>query len=253
MPTIHKCVTEILMRKEQIMAGKCRPSLRQKTLENLKWCNLSQTDKDCITEVFKRYEETQREKEQTMTDNDVIKALECCANDYCHTSECPVFNGTTNEDCRNELIKSALDLINRLQKDKEYYKNNRNEYQDKVMFISKQCDELQEENSRQKAEKEALINGQETLQKYIAEQKAEIERLQKAGEEAVSCFNRMESLYNIKCMELKVAKKQAITDIVELTHRACAKCGQKDKFNKAVFLNIVDQIAKEMKEGVNNA
>lgn len=32
--------------------------------------------------------------------------------------------------------------------------------------------------TRQKAEKEALINGQETLQKHIAELKAEIERLQ---------------------------------------------------------------------------
>lgn len=40
------------------MAGKCRPSLRRKTLEHLKWCNLSQTTKDCITEVFKRYEES---------------------------------------------------------------------------------------------------------------------------------------------------------------------------------------------------
>lgn len=46
------------------MAGKCRPSLRRKTLEHLKWCNLSQTDKDCITEVFKRYEEAQVEIER---------------------------------------------------------------------------------------------------------------------------------------------------------------------------------------------
>lgn len=37
------------------MPGKCRPSLRAKTLENVKRCNLSQTDKDCIQAVFERF------------------------------------------------------------------------------------------------------------------------------------------------------------------------------------------------------
>ena len=37
------------------MAGKCRPHLRAKTLENVKRCNLSQTDKDCIKAVFERF------------------------------------------------------------------------------------------------------------------------------------------------------------------------------------------------------
>ena len=37
------------------MSGKCRPSLRRKTLENVKRCNLSQTDKDCINAVFERF------------------------------------------------------------------------------------------------------------------------------------------------------------------------------------------------------
>ena len=43
------------------MPGKCRPSLREKTLENVKHSELSQTDKDCIAEVFKRYEEDHNE------------------------------------------------------------------------------------------------------------------------------------------------------------------------------------------------
>lgn len=45
------------------MSGKARLSLRQKTLENVKYCNLSQTDKECIAEVFKRYEEAAAEKQ----------------------------------------------------------------------------------------------------------------------------------------------------------------------------------------------
>lgn len=39
------------------MSGKTRPCLREKTLENVKRSNLSETDKKCIKEVFKRYEE----------------------------------------------------------------------------------------------------------------------------------------------------------------------------------------------------
>lgn len=43
------------------MSGKCRPSLRAKTLENVKRSNLSQTDKNCIDRVF-RLVDVQREE-----------------------------------------------------------------------------------------------------------------------------------------------------------------------------------------------
>ena len=52
-----------------------------------------------------------------MNDNDIIKALEFCESLTCEcTSECPMFyNGTNSKsDCRGELHKNALDLINRL-------------------------------------------------------------------------------------------------------------------------------------------
>lgn len=39
------------------MAGKTRPSLREKTLRNIALSNLSLTDKKCIEEVFKKFEE----------------------------------------------------------------------------------------------------------------------------------------------------------------------------------------------------
>lgn len=38
------------------MPGKCRPSLRDKTLENVMRSSLSSTDKECIKAVFERYE-----------------------------------------------------------------------------------------------------------------------------------------------------------------------------------------------------
>lgn len=68
----------------------------------------------------------------------------------------------------------------------------------------------------------------ETLERtldLINSQKAENEKLKEASKEAVSCFHRMESLYNIKCMELKVAKAEAIKEVVGKTQAFLAiKC-----------------------------
>ena len=46
------------------MSGKIRPSLREKILKNVAWCNLSQTDKNCIKQVFDKFEEQQAEIER---------------------------------------------------------------------------------------------------------------------------------------------------------------------------------------------
>jgi hypothetical protein len=55
--------------------------------------------------------------EEKMNEKDIIKALEFCESPTCEcTGECPMFNNGTNciSDCRGELHKNALDLINRL-------------------------------------------------------------------------------------------------------------------------------------------
>ena len=50
-----------------------------------------------------------------MTDNEIIKALECCnvcsSPEYC--GECPYVECTTVKGCVGEMLTDALDLINR--------------------------------------------------------------------------------------------------------------------------------------------
>lgn len=79
-----------------------------------------------------------REK-QTMTDNEIIKALECCSDTVNYQcNKCPLY-----VDCEKAVIaECALDLIN-----------------------------------RQKEQIESLIAGQETLQKALNEKIAEVEAL----------------------------------------------------------------------------
>ena len=112
-----------------------------------------------------------------MEDKDIIKALECCMQDGYACREC-CFD--EENECIGALSRNALDLIN-----------------------------------RQKEEKEALINGQETLQKYIAEARAE-----------------------------------AITEFAE---RLKEKVEYIPWCEYRPVQNAIDDLAKEMKEGVNNA
>ena len=49
--------------KGEKMAGKARPSLRKKTLENVMLSNLSVTDKECIKAVFEEADSIVRCKE----------------------------------------------------------------------------------------------------------------------------------------------------------------------------------------------
>ena len=51
------------------MAGKSRPSLRTKTLQNVATSNLSMTDKKCIESVFAKFD--------AMSKADVVEVVRC--------------------------------------------------------------------------------------------------------------------------------------------------------------------------------
>lgn len=49
-----------------------------------------------------------------MTDNEIIKALECCINNNGICEDCHLLNKRNSSiECTNELMRDALDLINR--------------------------------------------------------------------------------------------------------------------------------------------
>lgn len=160
-----------------------------------------------------------------MTDNDIIKALEIHADNEADCSGCPIYHSDTGETCVYELSQNALSLIN-----------------------------------RQKAENEALINGQETLQKYIAEQKAEIERLERTIEDLESIqeispeakylvdtkADKVISLMNEILKSQEQIKAEAITEFEDRLNGAKFKQG----YVYVICADDVSKIAKKMKEGV---
>lgn len=77
--------------------------------------------------------------DKKFTDEEIIKALECCANGKC--GECPLFK----EDCGDDIIcKNALDLITHLQEENE-------RLQKEVNLVSIQFQDLQEETDEIKS------------------------------------------------------------------------------------------------------
>lgn len=158
-----------------------------------------------------------------MTDNEIIKALECCKTENGNDCEnCPYQNvgyKPGSGGCCNVLMGDALDLINRQKAELEL----------KTMDIN------------------SLASERDALQEMVEEQKAEIERLSKTVvdlnanlSESIHCFTRMETLYKIKCNELKVAKSEARKELAErLKQKRCAKG------SRVIY---VDRIAETLKE-----
>ena len=110
-----------------------------------------------------------------LTDAEIKTSLKCCTTANCDI--CPsLFRGGDDMDCRNEMIKTTLDLINR---------------KDETI--------------------EALISGQETLQKALSEKNAEIERLKKELNIVSILYEDEQERYN------------------ELLDSKCDRCIAKDK------------------------
>jgi hypothetical protein len=81
-----------------------------------------------------------------MNDNDIIKALELCESPTCEcTGECPMFHNGTNSisDCRGELHKNALDLINRLKAENERLNHIRAEQSKEIAALREKSEFLE--------------------------------------------------------------------------------------------------------------
>lgn len=158
-----------------------------------------------------------------MTDAEIMKALECCCVSEC--DECPYDDQTA---CVEMVKEGALALINRQKAE--------------IEKLNKDV-----ENFLKVAEYQQGLTMKKSFE--IKDLKAEIERLEKAGEEAVSCFTRMETLYKIKCKELEVAKTEVIKQFAERLKKHCY-FDHKDQRNVVAEV-IIDHYVKEMTE-VNN-
>ena len=103
-----------------------------------------------------------------MTDNEIIKALECCANcESCdfETSDCPLVE---EMECRSLLAQKALDLITRQRAEIERLKEKKSKLENKIDEIYPLV--MQLPNAMQQAKSEAYKEFADLSIKRICEQ-----------------------------------------------------------------------------------
>lgn len=150
-----------------------------------------------------------------MTDTEIIKGLECIASEKDVLCKDCSYNKYYLTKCHKMTAKDALDLINRQKELIE--KSERIEH-----FADKTIATLQAEIKRLKAESDTIAEDYSNL----VIEKDEL-------------FDEAEKL-------IKKAKAEAAKEFAEKLHEELRMYGIKDKFNKSVFLNVVDKAKKEM-------
>lgn len=147
--------------------------------------------------------------DKKLTDADIVKALE----EISHNENLKRYSGIP------KVAECALDLINRLQASVEYYKQNRNKYQDDVMYLSKQLDNLQADNER--------------LKKEFIEQK-------------LKNIMRLETSKEIEAEAYKECIEKVQTIICENTYPDFDKNGKAVNIWKAKAYKDIDNLLKEL-------
>ena len=88
--------------------------------------------------------------DKKLTDNEIIKALECCSvGTFACDEQCPCFHSKSNlklTSCRFELICDALDIINRQKAEIEFLKEQRDRYMQDATDFSIKVEQLKTEN-----------------------------------------------------------------------------------------------------------
>ena len=167
-----------------------------------------------------------------MTDNEIIKALECSVKNKC--PECPYFHSYPCDKCR-KMRTDALDLINRLQEEKATFearnkalKTERNRLNKAIKNSKEVCEnrlaeiikrdntinELKEKTKQLKLERD--LARFEKYENDFKELQAENERLKKLLEQCEDSGEYWESKYNKehKCvLHLTEDLKQAYSKI----------------------------------------
>ena len=98
------------------------------------------------------------------TDEQIVKALECCQS---HTitdcRDCP--NRASGDNCVNELMSNALDLINRQKVEIEEFEIERKKLQDRIVSLFNENEGLQTELQIYKQDRMTLYERIELVEK----------------------------------------------------------------------------------------
>ena len=160
-----------------------------------------------------------------MTDTNIIHALQCCGVET-NCRNCPLYEERSS-DCIYTVLKNALDLITRLQAEKE---------------------ELVGNNDKLNIELQSMRSAANSLKMHYEEAQAEIESLKifrGYAEKRASDYRTMRDKYlNAK----SEAVKECLAKVKNYIKTHCNPYGKPDfDYDTSIkILNFIDKLAKEM-------
>ena len=160
-----------------------------------------------------------------MTDNEIIKALECCARPV-HCRDCPYMG---HNPCRGELITDTFNLVNRQKAEISVKRKLLCNAEAKIKALEMDNAQLNSD----------IINATQNLDHMVGLLAAEKEKVKKAKQKVIGAFRI-----------LKTAKTEAIKEFAErLKKKKCHYSETEYTFDfDGVTVEDIDAIAKEMTE-----
>lgn len=145
-----------------------------------------------------------------MTDNEIMKVLECCTNGHpCY--KCELLG---DDECAFTINRIALDLINRQKSKVQALKMDIEQLQNDIINANCNCDHIAMLFEEEKAENQSLKKVAETQQSLAMERHFEIERLKAEIEKYRNFINQKlgGAVDLISVYDIEVAKAEAIKE-----------------------------------------
>lgn len=186
-----------------------------------------------------------------MTDNGIVKALECC-NGYSCCEECPFCNKIGV--CGVNLYELALDLINRqkakiekLEKENIVLRDVINARDTKIEILKEENEKLQGDLIEERTRRENAVNAYHELAAENKKLEAEIVMIQKESE-------LLKSRNTIMDRAIAKARAEAIKEYLEKLKESVIEVDVSDGYGRQVWVDAVTlieikRIGEEMTEG----
>ena len=106
--------------------------------------------------------------DKNLTDNEIIKALECCTTNGASCKDCPAFLKVDRSNCK-KYFRGALDLINRLKEEIERLKDISDNKTKELLRYNASIEELHKKIETAKAEayKECIEKAKKELAPFV--------------------------------------------------------------------------------------
>lgn len=185
-----------------------------------------------------------------MTDNEIIKALECCSNGNACQEECPLNDLEDLAYCMSTLLQNTLDLINRQKAEIE-------DLQNELSAVKLKNSDLQSTYQALKIYLESMRSAANFYKMHYEESQAEIERLRvECRKQSVLWSEHFESLFQTA---KETIRPKAIKEVTAELYNSFIQYETYDRHHTFEILDriqsveefLLDNLIKEMEGGTD--